>query len=195
MPGKKQDARVRYTKMVIRQALLELMGTKPVAKITVTEICERAGINRATFYSHYADPTDLLQSIEAELIEGISVRAQPALSGGGSDILATFNGIVEYIRDNAGICRVLLSDTGDAGFQNQVVNVMEKRYLEFWYSASSGDAEEAAYAYTYIALGSVGVLRKWLDGGMKKPAAEIAGLILRLSASGLALAGNEPGVS
>ena len=49
MPGKKQDARVRYTKMVVKSSLLELMQTKPVAKITVTEICEKAGINRATF--------------------------------------------------------------------------------------------------------------------------------------------------
>ena len=64
MPGKKQDARVRYTKMVVKSSLLELMQTKPVAKITVTEICEKAGINRATFYSHYSDPTDLLHSIE-----------------------------------------------------------------------------------------------------------------------------------
>ena len=36
MPGKKMDARVRYTKMMIRQSLLELMRTKSVAKITVT---------------------------------------------------------------------------------------------------------------------------------------------------------------
>ena len=49
MPEKKQDARVRYTKMMIRNSLLELLRTKPIAKITVTEICEMAGINRATF--------------------------------------------------------------------------------------------------------------------------------------------------
>ena len=34
MPGKKQDARVRYTKMVIKSSLMELMQAKPVAKIT-----------------------------------------------------------------------------------------------------------------------------------------------------------------
>ena len=36
MPEKKQDARVRYTKMVIRNSLLELLRIKPIAKITVT---------------------------------------------------------------------------------------------------------------------------------------------------------------
>ena len=52
MPGRKQDARVRYTKMVVKESLMELLRVKPVAKVTVTEICERAGINRATFDAH-----------------------------------------------------------------------------------------------------------------------------------------------
>ena len=56
MSGKKQDARVRYTKMMVKSSLLELMQTKPVAKITVTEICEKAGINRATFTRTTATP-------------------------------------------------------------------------------------------------------------------------------------------
>ena len=186
MSGKRQDARVRYTKMVVKQSLLELLRTKPVAKITVTEICEAAGINRATFYSHYADPSDLLQSIEDELVEGITVRAQPALSGGGTDMRATLRGIVGYIRANADTFRVLLSDTGDASFQNQVVSVMERRYLDFWQAFRPEDAEGAAYIYTFIALGSVGVIRRWLDECMLRSDAEIAELIFRLSAAGLA---------
>ena len=185
MPGRKQDARVRYTQMIIKQSLMELMRTKPVAKLTVTELCERAGVNRATFYAHYSDPTDLLRSIENELIEGITVRAQPALTGGDGDLLGTIKGIMEYVRDNAETFRILLSDTGDTGFQNQVVNVMEKRYLDFWHSAGSNGAEDASYVYTYIALGSVGVIRKWLQEGTVKPCEEIADLIIKLSASGM----------
>ena len=62
---------------------------------------------------------------------------------------------------------------------------MEAHYLEFWRSASAGSVEDAEYVYTFIALGSVGVIRKWLDEGLKKPSREIAELIIRLSASGL----------
>ena len=185
MSGKKQDARVRYTKMVIKGSLIELMRTKPVANSPVTEICEMAGINRATFYAHYSDPTDLLHSIENELISDITRQAQPALTAGGGDILEALIDIVEYIKTNADTCRVLLSDSGDTGFQSQVVRVMEARYLEFWRSASAGSVEDAEYVYTFIALGSVGVIRKWLDEGLKKPSREIAELIIRLSASGL----------
>lgn len=83
MPEKKQDARVRYTKMVIRNSLLELLRIKPIAKITVTEICERADINRATFYAHYSDPSDLLHSLEAEVIEERDALGHARADGGG----------------------------------------------------------------------------------------------------------------
>lgn len=44
----KTDARVKYTKMVLKKALLELMQSKPINKITVKEVCARAELNRAT---------------------------------------------------------------------------------------------------------------------------------------------------
>ena len=49
----KTDARVRYTVHMIQNIFLELLKEKPIAKITVKEICERAEINRSTFYKHY----------------------------------------------------------------------------------------------------------------------------------------------
>ena len=185
MSKSKQDARVRYTKMILRQSLLELMRTKPVAKITVTEICERANINRATFYSHYTDPSDLLRSVENEVIDDITSRVIPALYATGVDLMRALTGIFEYIRDNADTCRILLSDTGDNGFQSQIVRVMEGQYVDFWRAARSEGVGDAEYVYTYIALGSVGVIRKWLDEGTSKPCEEIAALIIKLSAAGL----------
>ena len=184
MPGKKQDARVRYTKMVIKNSLIEIMKAKPVAKITVTEICERAGINRATFYAHYSDPTDLLQSIESELIDEISEKTRPAIAAMGTDLRDTLLGIVEYIKDNADICRVLLSGSVDTSFQNKVVDMVEKQFIEHWRSFASTSMEDAEYIFTFIAIGSVGVIRKWLDEDARKPCDEIAEIIIRISSAG-----------
>ena len=49
------DARIRYTQGVLKQALLSFLQEKPINKITVKEVCERAELNRATFYAHYSD--------------------------------------------------------------------------------------------------------------------------------------------
>jgi len=47
------DNRVRYTKTVLQQALLKLLQTKHIDKITIKELCQEAKINRGTFYLHY----------------------------------------------------------------------------------------------------------------------------------------------
>ena len=69
MAYEKVDHRVRYTKMVIKDSLLELMKECSISKVTVTDICKKANINRNTFYSHYANQFELLSHIEDELYE------------------------------------------------------------------------------------------------------------------------------
>lgn len=49
------DPRVRRTRQLIEDAFLELLGEKTLQALTVGEITRRAGINRATFYSHFYD--------------------------------------------------------------------------------------------------------------------------------------------
>ena len=49
------DHRTRVTKMLIRRAFTDLLRSKPIQSITIRELCERAGINRGTFYCHYTD--------------------------------------------------------------------------------------------------------------------------------------------
>ncbi len=70
MPGIKGNRRTLYTKKIIKESLIELLQTNDIHQITVTNICNKADINRGTFYSYYKDAFDLLQSIEEEsLIE------------------------------------------------------------------------------------------------------------------------------
>ena len=52
---KLEDRRVRRTKQLIKQSLIELMHEKPFKDITVKDITERADLNRGTFYLHYVD--------------------------------------------------------------------------------------------------------------------------------------------
>ncbi|HIX59145.1 MAG TPA: TetR/AcrR family transcriptional regulator [Candidatus Blautia gallistercoris] len=59
----KTDRRTRYTRQTIKDILLEELKTKPYSKITVTELCKKAEMNRGTFYLHYCDIDDVLDDI------------------------------------------------------------------------------------------------------------------------------------
>ena len=56
----KENQRVKLTRQLLQNSLIELMQEKPIAKTTIKEICETADINRSTFYLYYADQYALL---------------------------------------------------------------------------------------------------------------------------------------
>ncbi len=63
-----ESARVRRTREAIREALVALSGEKDPARITVTDIARRAGINRKTFYVYYDSVTDLIKKTAEEML-------------------------------------------------------------------------------------------------------------------------------
>lgn len=61
----KSESKYFNTALRMDEAFLELLAKKDFAYITVKEICERAGVNRSTFYLHYETVSDLLsESVE-----------------------------------------------------------------------------------------------------------------------------------
>jgi AcrR family transcriptional regulator len=56
----KENRKIRYTKKVIRDSLMELMKSKPILSVSIKDICGLADISRSTFYSHYKDQYELL---------------------------------------------------------------------------------------------------------------------------------------
>lgn len=65
------DKRVLRSRQSIINAFISIRQHKELEKITVTEICRTADINKSTFYVHYRDIYDLSSKLETEVIEGI----------------------------------------------------------------------------------------------------------------------------
>ena len=63
----KDDLRVIRTKKALSEAFIELLNSKTFDEITVNELCEEAGIRRATFYKHYSDKYDFLTAYTRSL--------------------------------------------------------------------------------------------------------------------------------
>lgn len=67
----RNDRRVRRTKNAIQSAFLKLIFEKDINKITIKELCERADINKSTFYLHYQDIYDLEAQFKEEISEKV----------------------------------------------------------------------------------------------------------------------------
>ena len=63
------DIRVKKTKRAIQKAFVALLREKPIEKITVKEIAERAEINKTTFYSHYETLDALTAEMERQTVQ------------------------------------------------------------------------------------------------------------------------------
>lgn len=177
MSMKRPDRRVRYTRQVLRMALLDLMREQPIEKITVRAVCERAEVGRATFYAHYRDAYDLLEQIENELFDQIKalLRGIPTAS---DQMRETLTRIFGCIAENADLCAVLFSENGDRKFLENVMNVAYEQFISEW------TGTPADYLYAFAVNGSMGVIQTWVKGGMKEPARTIAELVWTIHRDG-----------
>jgi AcrR family transcriptional regulator len=64
---KRQDPRIKRTRHLLQQAMMDLMMEKSFQVITVQDIAERATVNRATFYAHFEDKYALLEYTMREM--------------------------------------------------------------------------------------------------------------------------------
>ena len=180
----KIDRRVLYTRMFLRESLLALMKEKPVAKITPTELCRHAGINRNTFYTHFSSTEELLANIESEFYE--TVRHSIEQLSGNGNIPALITEICQSIADNYDLCKVILSDNGDKRFLERLIHLAHDATLAGWRAARvQGDEATLELLYTFSVSGSVAIIERWVASGMPKKPTELARFLETVSFSGL----------
>ena len=182
MSNSKLDRRKKYTRMVLKESLLQLLEKKPITQITVKEICEEADINRSTFYSHYSDQYDLLNQIEEEFICDMNETLTMYNENKGEEVVQMTEKLLEYVAGNSDVCRTLFSENGDASFKKRVMLIASNhtvRRLVF------DDPQVSEYASLFVVSGGVSVIEKWLENGMDKSPNEMAEIIVKLTNKGL----------
>ena len=69
---KKEDRRIAMTKRLLKAALIELLKEQDIYHISIRELCERADVNRTTFYKYYGSQFDLLTDMEKDMLDFIA---------------------------------------------------------------------------------------------------------------------------
>ena len=95
------NQRTRLTKLMFRKALAQLLKDKHISQISIREICEKAELNRSTFYLHYKNVYDLLEEIENE----IAAEADKAIDFKKESQIR----FLKYLRENKDYYHILLT--------------------------------------------------------------------------------------
>lgn len=172
------DRRIKYTKTVIRQALFDLMVDKPLNKITVTDICKTADINRSTFYSYYEDVYALLTSIQNDLFENVVISLSKE---------DWYDDLLQLVDSNKDLCGVLLGPHGDSSFIRQLLYLGYENGIKMWKKTYPQASDELLdYAYAYMSAGVIGILENWVCSNYKLPTEQVGEILMGVTMQGLA---------
>lgn len=176
MPGIKGNRRTLYTKKIIKESLIELLQTNDIHQITVTNICNKADINRGTFYSYYKDAFDLLQSIEDELFDQILRYLNETPAEDYTDSLLIK--VLELITENKDLCKILLCKQRDGRIIDRILYIASKANLEPLFDKSNEfDESHFDYLIRYSVGGILAIIQVWLENNLKKSPREIVKII------------------
>ena len=171
--SKKIDRRVIYTKKAIRDSFITLQHDKPIEKISVTEICRLADINRGTFYSHYSDPYSLRAGLQQELVDAIEDRVRE-LGKNGLSFVETF----ELFREHKELCRIFTGPYADKAALLEIVSRQADNYLAEHSNFTAELPEKQADYLRMLMVSAIAIaVKEWFDEGLASDPKDIATIL------------------
>jgi AcrR family transcriptional regulator len=187
---KREDRRIERTRQLLEAALLSLIKEKEFDAISVQEIIDRANVGRATFYAHYDNKEDLLESGFDGLLTTLRERQREARSHGGpidERLFAFSHHLLAHADEHRAIFPAMVSKRGGALIQHLLRNLLVKVVREDVREAaqvSLGRVPEEAIVQ-FIAGSLFGLMMWWLGGKKKLSVDEVEALFRKLAVPAL----------
>lgn len=185
---KKLDLRAKRSRQWMYDALMALMLEKPYAKITVTDITDRAGIARPTFYLHFEDKNDLLvYSIDLFFAELTTEFEQKFNVEPDFEEYYVIQIVFQQVYENPNLFNVILN--GEAGslmlkrFRHYITHILN--HIIDLFKPQSPEQLPVEILADYLAGASVMMIAGWLNRGMPQTPESMAKLFFQLVSPGL----------
>lgn len=200
---KKIDPRVKRTRQLLRQALMDLIPEKGYHAITIQDIADRATLNRATFYLHYRDKDDLLYTGMREVLDELSAtNPLPKEESGVLSVEETHTTIeldLKLVAQNISFYRAMLGEHGVWGFahalQKYFYEITENRLTSVFGKLPEGPVPPEI-VLAYVTSAYVGIIQWWVEQDMPYSISEMADNLVQLYAMGIYQAfGLQPSVN
>ena len=152
------------SRKLIKEALADLLMEKPLDKITVTDVVNRAQINRGTFYAHYADIPDvihhLIQNTFADIRQALS--EQPNFPRNIPHTL--LQRIQTILEADLAFYRKIMNSSASAMMQEQLVQVMLDYLLQREKELAGVNHEQYVLMIRFCAGGLSNLYHDWFAG-------------------------------
>lgn len=174
---KKEDRRVTMTKRMLKDALTEMLRETDIYHVSIRELCQRADINRTTFYKYYGSQFDLLADMENDLLEFLS----KTMTEHASDPKTIIRIVCEYLENHLEFARLILNNNVDPLFPQKIFSLDILREAVF--EKNTGRQNEAGrdYLFNYLTYGAYRVLSLWLNKEQRESPEQIARLLMRFT--------------
>lgn len=181
------DRRKKYTRMVLKESMIQLLKEKQISDITVKEICSLADVNRSTFYAHYLDLYDLLTKMEEEVLDDMqSYFGQHDFNKDEESIQMTEK-LLDYVVANKEIVQILLHENADPNFQKRVLKIAQEYLTASWKPPEGYEEEFSHYVSVFIIGGGLQMVKEWMDSDLTLSTKEMARLINNIANHGLSV--------
>lgn len=159
------DLRIIKTRRTIRNALVDLMSEKELSAVTISELSQRAEVNRKTFYRHYRTIGDVVAELENEILSEFS----EILKSGNDSLLnigAVFRDMSALVERRRDFFIKLMTFNHDL-FNNGKIKAMLCRTLtvSLRKAGAAMDEQSLAAVSEFLISGVLALYADWFDSG------------------------------
>ncbi len=169
------NQRVVITKRMLKEGMMRLLQEKPLDKISITELCREAGINRTTFYRHYEWPRDVLAEMQNDFFAEAFNHFQKPVTA--NDVERLFSCLAQHKE----LVKTFFRYNSDTDW----MQLFTRTYTSFpagqmMKAFRNIDEVQAELLSTYLAGGAYFLARKWIMDDMPISPREVAEITLNV---------------
>lgn len=154
------NQRIKLTKMLLKNSLTEMLQTQSIYHISIRELCEKADINRSTFYKYYGSQFDLLEEMESDLLEAMEYFLSQQTDLKNTTVLEH---ILKYLEENIDFVRLLINSNVDPTFANKLFSLTPIQNMLKDVFENKSEPDEYEYVTNFIIYGAYQTVCMWVN--------------------------------
>ncbi|MEO1286429.1 MAG: TetR/AcrR family transcriptional regulator [Chloroflexota bacterium] len=178
------DPRVRRTRKLLQDALIELLHKRPISKIQIKEIAQQAGMSRHAFYSNFETKEDLLLSYCDDVIFPIQREVfEKAIAADYLDLEEINIAMFSHWEEHRDVLRWVMEMDNNSLFLNRLRGYVEPivHIMEQIQTDTINDNQMQHFLVEYITGGIYMLLRYWVYEGKHLTHLDIGKVAYRLT--------------